>query len=348
MADLLHELRAPLGGIEAMAELLAGSAVNPEQARIIASLQASAAHLRAIADHGLGAAREPAGPMRLEDLISAIAVSGEARARLRGLGFVLCRSDLPADLHVPDATALRQVLENLIDNAIRLTVTGEITLSVARQGDRLAVSLADRGPGLTEVQAEALMTRGGTLADRAGGAGLGLRIARRVVAAHGGNLSVRPQAEGTGSIFGFDWPLALHAPVQPEVTAAPSCLVLDDHPASRLVLRTILSRFGRDASEAATIAEAEAVLAQGPLDLVLVDLRLQGGDSLAFIRGCRALRQATPMQLVVVSADDPIEAGLAADDFDAAILKPISVQAVADALRRIDSQQARRQQVSAA
>lgn len=327
LREIAHELRSPLGGFEAMLDLLAKTPLTPEQARLVEALDASAGHLRAILGRILpphaGEAREVP---RLGVLIAAIAASASARAEQKGLDFRL-RLDpaIESDAEI-DALGLRQVLENLIDNAIRVTDAGEIALSVmSGAAGRIAFRFSDSGPGLEPAEAEALMA--GDSANPKRNRGLGLGIAARLVARRGGALRVE-KAEAPGTTFAFDWPLAMG-----QVSGEGRLLIVDDHPASRLVLRTILGALGFACAEAADPDSALMQLDEGRFAAVFTDLHMPDGGGRRLIAALAAKPERPA--LVVVSADDPREDEALAAQIDAAILKPLTVPAVVAVLRQL-------------
>jgi CheY-like chemotaxis protein/anti-sigma regulatory factor (Ser/Thr protein kinase) len=325
IAELAHELRSPLGGIESMAELLATTTLSPEQARMVAALQASAQHLRAITSRVLG--RRAGGDIEAEKdlnaILQAISASAAARASVKGLDFACGDITGLEGLDLVAPTAFRQVVENLIDNAIRMTEQGHVALGIERAGDRIAICVADDGPGIASDQVAARIAGDKDAPSR----GLGLPISGRLVARHGGRLEAAPREGGRGSLFRFDWPLEQRAKGDGAI------LIVEDHPASRLVLRTILAAFGFACREAANLDEAQAILAEGPFAAVFTDLRLGEEDGRSLVRLLGEADGSERPAICVISADE-----IAADDpcacwIKAAVLKPISVQAVAGAIR---------------
>lgn len=327
--EFAHEVRAPLGGIEAMVEMLESTTLDEGQMRMVAALKASVGHLRVLANGVLanGAPGEPVsatatgGRQPLGKLLGEIAVSAEARARAKGLTFCLSGPDEALSAVFVEAHGLRQVIENLIDNAVRLTPSGGIDLHVERQGaGRIAFRLVDDGPGIGSADAARLIREGGAIEGRQGGAGIGLSIAGRLVAKQGGTLSGGMQT-GRGAVFRFDWPLEADAP-------RGACLIVDDHPASRLVMRTILGAAGYTCIEATQPDEALALIARQRPDIVLTDLNMPNGGGAALISRLSAMSRAERPAIVVVSADeiaptDPLHA-----EIDGMIRKPIAVRAV--------------------
>lgn len=332
IAEIAHELRSPLGGIEAMVEMLEASPLDADQARMIGALKASVAHLRAIADGVLGGdVHRPTGaPGRpLGEVLGAFELASAARAQAAGLTFRLVVTDDSVRSAVVTEAPLRQVLENLIDNAMRLTPAGLVELVVSRQpGGRIGFRLTDSGPGLSAEEAERLIRDGGGIAGRAGGAGIGLTIAGRLVAEQGGTLTGGPAETGQGAAFAFDWPDA-------RIGQKGDCLIVDDHPASRLVLKTILGSVGYRCLEAGGVEEALALIVARQPRVVLTDINMPGGDGTMLIEQIGAMPATLRPRLIVVSADEippenPLQAWI-----DGAVRKPVAVRAVLEAMAKV-------------
>lgn len=332
IAEIAHELRSPLGGIEAMVEMLAASPLDADQVRMIGALKASVAHLRVIADGVLGGnGHRPAGmPSRpLGEVLAAFELASAARAQAAGLTFRLVVADDSVRGAIVTEAPLRQVLENLVDNAVRLTPAGLVELVVSGQpGGRLEFRLTDAGPGLSGEEAARLIRDGGGIAGRVGGAGIGLTIAGRLVAEEGGTLTGGPAEAGQGAAFAFDWP-------DVRLGRKGECLIVDDHPASRLVLKTILGSVGYRCLEAGGVEEALALIVARQPRVVLTDLNMPGGDGTLLIERIGAMPATLRPRLIVVSADEiqpdnPLQAWI-----DGAIRKPIAVRAVLEAMAKV-------------
>jgi CheY-like chemotaxis protein len=367
ITDIAHELRAPLGGIEAMVGLLEASMLDADQARIVAALRASLTHLREIAGAVLGAAGEEAATRDLGAVLAEIEVAASARAHHKGLAFRLHVAEDAVLAASVEPVALRQVLENLIDNAFRLTEAGAVDLLVSLiSPERIGFRLVDDGPGLGADDAARMIRLGGRIEGHAGGAGIGLSIAGRIVAARGGVLSGGPAGEGRGAAFRFDWPEAVqdvsvqdfsvqdvsvqdNPAAETPVAAMPcapafagkarggkgTCLIVDDHPASRLVLRTILAAAGYACLEATRPEEAVALIAARRPDFILTDLHMPGGGGMALIAQVAAMALHPRPLLFIVSGDEPDIAPSLSDVVDGVIRKPITVRAVLEPLARL-------------
>lgn len=341
IAEIAHELRSPLGGIEAMTEMLEASRLDADQRRMIEALKASVAHLRGIADGVLGvesATTAGAGnsgqagdghSQALGTLLAQMEIACIARARAKGLAFSLKGTSEAIRDAVVVAGPLRQVLENLVDNAFRLTPSGVIELEVARKpGGRIGFAVHDSGPGIEAEEAARLIRSGGSIEGRAGGAGIGLSIVGRLVVEHGGTLTGGPAAEGTGAVFAFDWP-------DQRIGEKGACLIVDDHPASRLVLGTILRSAGYTCLEAANVEEAMRLIEARRPGFVLTDLNMPGAGGSELIRQIAGMPEGQRPKLAVVSADE-----LDADDplhplVDGAIRKPITVRSVLETMAQL-------------
>ncbi|CAN1550596.1 BaeS Signal transduction histidine kinase [Rhabdaerophilaceae bacterium] len=334
LTEIAHELRSPLGGFEAMLTLLHTTSLTAEQRDLVDALGASAAHLRGILGRILPAHPGETQPeIRLAALINAIATSTRARADARGLAFHLQIDEGIEDTLVLDAMPLRQVLENLIDNAVRATARGEVILQVSSvPAGRIAFSLCDTGTGLPAEIARRLHAAqlAGPIAVEAASpqSGLGLGIAARLVARHGGTLQATVSGDGEGTCFQFDWP-SVRSSGQGESTRM---LIVDDHPASRLVLRTVLNAMGFATLEAENGLAALEILLKYRVSAVWSDLCMPNGNGHDLIRFVTTLPEGQRPRLIVVSADDPREDTSFHAPVDEVVLKPISVPAIVRAL----------------
>jgi two-component system, sensor histidine kinase len=357
LREVAHELRSPLGGIESMIELLSRSALDDSQRRLVAGLLSASRHLRAVAgniiDNGRVSTASPAraGDAAVQDFIdiraflSDLAVSAEARASIRSLGFTArCATDVPLRIEV-SAQHLRQMLENLIDNAFKHARSGSVRLDVGvidvREGYcGLRFAVRDQGDGIRADQLDRLFRPHSRVEDDAtDGAGIGLSIVRRLARESGGDAGVESRP-GEGSTFWFTLrvrtPAATPFPVPPVLRETPAhVLVVDDSQSGRTILCAILGHFGYRTTQAASAEDALDMLANGGFDAVTVDRTLPGISGEDMVRRLR--RSAGPEAAIPVVAitghvlPEQRRAFLAAGA-NGFVPKPVTAKAVLDAV----------------
>lgn len=359
IAEVAHELRAPLGGLEAMAELLSRTTLAPDQEKLVIGLRAAAAHLRAVASDILDPA--PAGvveqtqaelPFDIAALIDAVSLSAAARAQAKGLAFVSRHDHRLPERVVGDPRRLRQMMENLIDNAIKVTDSGGVTLavrSVDRRGPYVAlrISVTDTGPGVDPALRDKLFKPYARLPNGVPGTGLGLSLVRRFAIAMGGEAGCL-DAVGGGAEFWFTLRLKTAAsrsetterteePGMP-LAQTPRILVVDDNRSNRIILSTILEHFGCEVREAESGEEAIATLGETSFDAVLLDQTLPGLSGVETLQAIRALPDAgalTPVIPVTGRVGPADRAAFAAAGAIGFVEKPVSAQAIRDSISRV-------------
>lgn len=286
LATMSHEIRTPLTAILGTVELLGHSALKPRQQEQLDTIDQAGEALLALIDDALDLSRIEAGrlelterPFDLEALLDGIVLLFGGRAHAAGLQLhVVVGADVPGKTH-GDPDRLRQVLFNLVGNALKFTDEGHVRIDVRRAGgDRVTIEVADTGPGVPAsfvpeafhafTQADPSSTR------RHGGAGLGLAIAARIVEAAGGTIDVVPGVE-RGSVFRVALPLR---PLEPRpLPALPACAVLGtDATADALVDQ--LRAWGGDVTREAE--EGRHLIATGPMEVEgAVQVRPFGRDA---------------------------------------------------------------------
>ncbi len=324
LANMSHELRTPLNGVIGYAQVLmkdaAITARNRERLRVV---QTSGEHLLRMINEVLDFSKIEAGrmelataPFHLPELLRDIAAAFAERAQRKSLDFVFDASPGLPDTVLGDSLKLRQVLDNLIGNAIKFTAAGRVTLTVQPAvGEQVLFSVADTGVGLTESDRGKLFQPFSQATDGRPpepGTGLGLAISQRMVDLMGGRLDVE-SARDRGSRFFFSVPLPTHAT---EASAGRSkgstiagyhgrrrrILVVDDVVINRHVLRDLLAPLGFEIIEAADGTEALGVALAVKPDLVLLDLRMPGIDGLELARRLRARDGGGPLRIIAMSA----------------------------------------------
>lgn len=321
VASMSHELRTPLNSIIGYAQILSHDrAVTPFQKERLAIVNASGAHLLRLINDVLDFARIEAGrvdlrpaPFNLVALVSDVSAAVRVLAEHKKLVWsAVLPADFPA-LVVGDAGRLRQVLDNLLGNAVKFTATGRVELVISRAGPKTTFLVRDTGPGISKTdQARLFQAFEQAAINRpdAPGAGLGLAISRRLVELMGGMIEFTSQTPG-GSEFWFTVPLpeaaGTEAPVASEWSppagyrgAPRRILVIDDVAQNRAILRDVLVPLGFDLLDAANADEAWPLLPQ--VDLAFVDLRMAGIDGFTLLRKARATPALAAVKLVAMSA----------------------------------------------
>lgn len=354
LAMMSHELRTPLNGIVGMAELLRGHAMDDRAADYVRTIQASGTALGELLEDVLDISRIEAGKLTFERrdfdpaaLVEGLAVLMRQAADRKGLAFGLTLDPrLPRSLH-GDPARLRQVLLNLVGNAVKFTEAGSVRLGVAVTHDdgahlSLRFTVADTGVGLPEEGRERLfqpfsqLASGGAGAQ--GGAGLGLAISRRLIEGMGGTVAVE-STPGQGAAFTVDLPFTTaEEPPEEAAGAAPvpslRLLVVEDEPVNRQILDGLLRRDGHDVVAVASAHEALALIeADAAWDLVLTDLRLPGLSGLDFARRLQG-RGGPPAMAVTANLMPEDRAACAEAGLRAVVGKPILLGELRAALRQ--------------
>ena len=353
LANLGHEVRTPMTGVLGMSELLLSTSLDSHQQGQVQSIRRAGEHLLRLVNDALDLARVEAGRLELETVDFELdALVADAVGLMRPLadrkGLAL-RVDLAQDARggwSGDPTRIRQILLNLLGNAVKFTEQGEVALSIAPifpQGFSLVVS--DTGPGLDAEQQQRLFRRfeqaeGARTASRYGGSGLGLAICQELALAMGGDIELR-SAPGEGARFTVRLPLPRAAAprvrtpraVADDAPVARDVLLVEDDAIVADVLVGMLQAQGRRVTHAGHALAAMAELSTGRFDIALLDLDLPGMDGLALARHLRGQGLRMPMIAITARADSGAELEAKEAGFDAFLRKPLTGDALGVALQ---------------
>ncbi len=352
LVGLSHELRTPLNAVLGYAQVLERDpAMPPTRSDAVRVIRRSAEHLSGLIDGLLDISRIEAGRLdlarneiRLVDFIDQLVDMFRLQAQAKGLAFRFTRPSRLPEVVVTDEKRLRQILVNVLSNAVKFTDRGSVTLDLNMRHEIATFTVTDSGRGIAEADLVRIFEpfeRGGA-AKAAPGLGLGLTISKMLVTLMGGDIRV-DSTVGEGSRFR----VRVHLGVRTEATAAPSpppqrgyagprrtVMVVDDDPDHRGVIRAALEPLGFVIAEAEDGASALAAAATVRPDLFLLDISMPGmtGWEVA-----RRLREAghTATRIVILSANigDSTPPNGAETAHDDALAKPFDLRRLFDILQ---------------
>lgn len=361
LATMSHEIRTPLNGVLGMAQILAMPGISEDDRLSYAqTITKSGQDLLVLLNDVLDFSKIEAGRLDLNpvlycpaDLARDIAALFEEQASRKGLRLTVDAPEMAGRHYLLDVNRLRQMLSNLVSNAVKFTFRGEVVITLQELADSgaepmLMFAVRDSGPGIPENQQSLLFQPfcqvDGSMTRNHGGAGLGLSIVRRLAQLMGGDAGVQSRP-GEGALFWF----SLQAPRQhaePEQSSGGTAsfdattmklpryqglvLVVEDDPTNALVLTTFLHRLGLRTQVVTNGQEALQALTQGLTpDLILMDLQMPVMDGMEATREIRRREQAAsarPVPIIAISATVDQSKQQACQDagIDAFVAKPIS------------------------
>ena len=361
LAGIAHDIRTPLTGIVALAELLAASDLRQREREWANAVKSGAEHLAALSTLIVDAAKAEATGLTLRHepfspraLAQAVGQGLIARAGNKNVKAQFSIDDRLPPMVAGDALRLRAALENLCDNAVKFTSAGTVAFTAsagpaARGRVRLVFTVTDSGIGMSAAELKRLFRpfaqASEDIARRYGGAGLGLSFVKRIAKVMGGDLKVTSK-KGKGSTFRFS---ALTARVDVRQAAeqggaraqparALTLLCAEDNPYGRVVMNTILSELGHRVDFVETGEAAVKAAERGGYDAVLMDVTLFGLDGLEATRRIRALPgKAGQVPVIGISGrgGSADEAAARAAGMNFYFSKPVSPGKLAQALATI-------------
>ncbi len=372
LATMSHEFRTPLNGVVGMSELLSTTRLNAEQRECAKVIQASAKTLLALVEDVLDISAIEAGKLRrvenqfqLNDILDGIRVMLQPVAAGKGIVFDMrVAPDVPADLH-GDSDHLRQILVNLVSNAIKFTEQGSVTLNVTRMREEsdgesamLSFSVRDTGIGIpADAQGRifaAFEQADGGHGRRFGGTGLGTTIAKSLTELLGGQIGFE-STEGAGSRFWARIPFRVITVAKPIAQAGGGnviefadpfvrhrarvkpmrILVADDQPTNITVLSRLLEKAGHNLTEARSGEEALGAVENESYDAVIIDLHMPGISGLDVLRQVRVMESGGRLTPFIVLSADATPATVRQCEQAGArafLTKPVAMERLLDAL----------------
>jgi CheY-like chemotaxis protein len=361
LATLSHDVRTPLNGVMAMAQVMARGDLSEPQRRRLEVIAGSGEALLELFEDLMDASMLAARKLKLvtgvvdgQALADQMRVAFEAQSRGKSLTLNLSLASSALGLWAGDAKRLRQVMQRLVSNAAKFTDAGSVTIGIACIDERLTISVADTGIGIAADRLPYLFDRSvqadGSLIRGSDGAGRGLIICHDLLALMGGDIRAE-STPGTGSLMTVSLPAVRLADLPSQSQSAPPpcaqaspvlrVLAAEDNAVNRMVLKTLLEAFGIDPVIVEDGSEAVEAWRSGTWDLLLMDIQMPVMDGMEAVRTIRAAevaegRRRIPIIAVTANATPREAAAYAEAGMDGCVPKPVDpallMQTIEDAV----------------
>jgi signal transduction histidine kinase/ActR/RegA family two-component response regulator len=370
LANMSHEIRTPMSGVIGNAQLLRFTVLSEEQSKYLANIEADAKNLLSMINDVLDISKIEAGKLELESApfclrscITQLIKSQEARAQAKSVALVHEIADDAPDSLFGDQLRLKQILYNLVGNAIKFTSKGEIRVRVQlldRHDDKaqLCFSVSDTGIGVKPEALEKIFApfsqADTSVSRRFGGTGLGLSICSRLVHQMGGEITVESQ-EGKGSTFSVTLPFLINsqpAPQQETLTPDRSkslwdgpplrILLADDSETNCRMLSLLLSRYGHTVTQANDGRELLHHWQKGEFDVALMDIQMPVMDGMETTRVIREHEKKSGAHLPIIAltahALKETREHMLSSGFDGYVAKPVDLKLLHEEMKLVIAQ----------
>jgi signal transduction histidine kinase/ActR/RegA family two-component response regulator len=358
LANISHEVRTPLNAVMGMAQVMEQAPLSKGQRARLAVIESSARALLDVVNAVLDISKIEAGKMDIVPTAFSLDAFAETMEQLyapraldKGLALSVNLDPATRGWRHGDEVRLRQLLSNLVSNALKFTNVGSIDIHISGDAERLVFKVSDTGAGIPpdgrDLIFERFVQADGSTTRRFGGAGLGLSICREILNLLGGEISFETMLD-VGTCFTFDVPFArIEPPVATQCApvASPDAgdheglrlLVVDDNPTIRAVLQALLSPLGAIVGTAAQGREAVEIWADGDWDAILMDIHMPEMDGLDACRAIRAHERATGrLRTPIIAVTASVLAYETASYFEAGmddvVAKPIELRRLIEVL----------------
>jgi PAS domain S-box-containing protein len=357
LANMSHEIRTPINGIIGMNDLLLSTQLNEKQKHYAQLLRSSGEILLQLINDILDFSKIEAGRLELEHiafdlhaLVFELAQTSSIKAHAKGLGFVYSIANNIPQMIVGDPGRIRQILNNLISNAIKFTETGEIFLDIQRKAKHsLIFSVHDTGIGIPKEKQQKLFSKfsqvDASTTRKFGGTGLGLAISKQLAELMQGQIGIESQL-GQGSCFWFttkfDFSTQKNAPLKTPIPLnEASVLIVDSSTNNKNLVEKQLEFRGLRVTQSSNAKEAlqtlrEAISTDTPIDMVMIDANLPGIDGEQLAKAIKSHQSLAEIPLLLMSS------GITKDiehirqvGFSASVAKPLSAESLYTAISQL-------------